>query len=320
VAHVVFIHGISNKPDSDELLRRWRHAIANGAEAFDLGAEGIETSMVYWADIMYSDAVPATSFESAVAEDSIEGAGALNSLLGSSANIEDEEWLKKFAERMDLDEATLSADDQDEQAEPDAKSKGEAQPDYLERIPLPWFIKRRFLRLFLRDVHHYLFNTQSEPRPGEKYLTQTVIRKRFVNGLKKAKGDGGPLVVVAHSMGTVIAYDCLKRVSDCPEIDALITIGAPLGIDEIQDKLRPEWSRDKGYPSKRVIKSWDNIYDALDVVARLDPKIANDYKENKKVVIVDERQENGGLWRHDAEKYLKGPKFQTALLKALDLN
>lgn len=320
MTHVVFVHGIANKPEPKELLRRYRAAVANGAEALDLGAEGIDTSLVYWADVMYTDATPASEFESAVGLDSIEGVDAIDLVPGGEESPEEQEWFKKIAERLELDDTTLVAGDLDEKEEPEPESKGENQPEYLERIPLPWFVKRRFLRLFLRDVHHYLFNTVSEPRPGEVYETQTVIRRRFVDALNAAGDDGGPLVVVAHSMGTVIAYDCLKRVSGCPEIDALITIGTPLGIDEVQDKLQPEWNRDDGFPSKRVSGSWANIYDSLDVVSRLDPKLANDFRKNKQAVVTDSTQDNGGIWRHDAEKYLRGPVFQTALMDVLDLN
>jgi hypothetical protein len=43
-----------------------------------------------------------------------------------------------------------------------------------------------------------------------------------------------------------------------------MTIGSPLGLDEIQDALQPEWSRLDGFPSDRVAKRWVNVYDGLD--------------------------------------------------------
>jgi pimeloyl-ACP methyl ester carboxylesterase len=56
-----------------------------------------------------------------------------------------------------------------------------------------------------------------------------------------------PHIVVSHSLGTVIAYDCLKRIPECPAVDGLITLGCPLGLDEIQDKLQPGWTRADGF-------------------------------------------------------------------------
>src|SRR5260370_26639519 len=79
-------------------------------------------------------------------------------------------------------------------------------------------------------------------------------------------------------MGTVIAYDCLKRVPDCPSVDALVTIGSPLGLDEIQDRLKPEWSRRSGFPAERLSGRWVNVFDRLDPVGAVAPSLARDYQ------------------------------------------
>lgn len=57
MGHITFIHGIANKPASDVLLRLWRQALARD-EGLDLGAEGVTSSMVYWADVMYEEPKP----------------------------------------------------------------------------------------------------------------------------------------------------------------------------------------------------------------------------------------------------------------------
>ena len=88
-----------------------------------------------------------------------------------------------------------------------------------------------------------------------------------------------PHIVVSHSMGTVIAYDCLKRVADCAGVDGLITLGSPLGLDEIQDKLQPGWSADDGFPHEKVGAEWINVYDRLDPVCGFDPELANDFQK-----------------------------------------
>ena len=201
----------------------------------------------------------------------------------------------------------------------EAPPEGEQDGSY-ERIPIPWFIKRRLMSVFLRDVHHYLFNATSTPR-GETYQVQDEIRHRFVTALTEARAadPNGPHVVVAHSMGTVIAYDCLKRVPECPPIDALFTMGSPLGLDEIQDKLHPEWTRADGYPSARVASGWTNVVDRLDVVASLDPIIANDYRRGGSAAVNDVVVDNGGLWRHDMSKYLSQPTVRTRLAHELGL-
>ena len=54
MAHVTFIHGISNKPPADDLLRIWQRALADAADPLSLSDQGITSSMVYWADLMYA--------------------------------------------------------------------------------------------------------------------------------------------------------------------------------------------------------------------------------------------------------------------------
>ena len=59
----------------------------------------------------------------------------------------------------------------------------------LERIPMPWFIKRRMMKWLLKDVHHYLFNFDYSPRAGVIYKVQDEIRTRTLKKLKEVKTD-----------------------------------------------------------------------------------------------------------------------------------
>lgn len=309
MAHITFIHGIGNKPSLDDLLRVWERALAD-ADGVDLGAEGITAEMVYWADVMYeSPSVTAGSHESADTAMEMDEPEVDVDLAAAAQATDEEAWLAGLRGKLNFD-----AEGDDEYAPPMEEIGAE-----FERIPLPWAIKRRLMKVFLRDVHHYLFNTDSTPRPGETYPCQDEIRRRFVEAVKRGAEEDGPHIVIAHSMGTVISYDCLKRVDDCPAVDAYITIGSPLGLDEIQDKLQPGWSRDDGFPHEKVRGDWVNIYDRLDPVAGLDPAIANDYRKGGVNMVRDVQQTNPGAWRHDAGKYLAGPQFRGHLARILEI-
>ena len=153
------------------------------------------------------------------------------------------------------------------------------------------------------------------PRPGASFRVRDELRQRFMKCL--GSGDG-PRIVVSHSMGTIIAYDCLMHEADCPPVDFLMTIGSPLGIDEVQDFF-PKWTRENGFPSEKLRGQWVNVYDPLDVVAGADPQLANDYMQNGRPVIEDLREENWGTWRHSISKYLQGKELRSRLSKALNL-
>jgi pimeloyl-ACP methyl ester carboxylesterase len=181
-------------------------------------------------------------------------------------------------------------------------------------VPLPWVIKKPFLNAFLRDVHHYLFDVTFAPLGKQPVPIQQTIRRRFVEHLQTVASR--PHVVVSHSMGTVIAYDCLKRVAACPAIDALITIGSPLGLDEIQEKLQPGWTRADGFPHERVAE-WANYYDRLDPVCAFDPVLADDFFRDGKKAVNDVEVQNSGAWRHSSGKYLRQPGLTAVLRRML---
>lgn len=218
-SHIIFIHGLSNKPPVEDLRRVWIDALAEGVvedPGFDLGAVGVKDSFVYWADLFYDEPLSAAGYESRSDE------------LADSFN-----------------------------------------------------------KNGIRDT----------------------IRKRVTDDLAQV-GDDSPVVLVGHSQGSFIAYDVLTGVKDCPMVDGLLTLGSPLGVDEVQDKL--VWSPHDGFP-KKLRGDWVNVYDPFDVVARLDPKLSNDFKKNGDNAVIDVKEENWGKWRHSATKYLKGPKLRSHL-------
>ncbi len=313
--HVTFIHGIANKPAPDVLIRLWRDALARD-DGLDLGAEGVTSSMVYWADVMYG--APKQEMAAHESNDSIVEASDTEADIEWRDELDGDEaqWVESLAGKLSFDAEPPSGD---ENFTPPPFESTELEANF-ERIPLPWWLKRRLMKMLLRDVHHYLFNTEYQASPDRPAVkVQDEIRERMVTALTEGAAKEGPHVVVSHSMGTVIAYDCLKRVPDCPRVDALMTVGSPLGLDEVQDKLQPGWSRDDGFPASKLGDSWANVFDRLDVVAGFDPKIANDYRKSGAKLVNDINEQNWGTWRHNISNYLSGSKLRGSLEAMLDL-
>ena len=310
MAHVTFIHGIANKPPPADLLRIWRETLANAADPLPLGDLGVTSELVYWADLMYDQPDDNVAAHEGVLENTpaaVDGGGGATA--PQPRNADEAAFLAALRQHMSgLSDAEMAA----APAVP-------AQPrGALERVPLPWFLKKPIMDAFLRDVHHYLFDVEFAP-PGRPPLRiQKTIRERFIASVC-APAVTRPHVVVSHSMGTVIAYDCLKRVGACAEVDGFITLGSPLGLDEVQDKLQPGWSRDDGFPSTKLSQGWVNLFDRLDPVCGFDPRLANDYAKGGASVIEDIVVRNDGAWRHSLTKYLRQPALLGALRRMLQL-
>ncbi|MFD3700221.1 hypothetical protein ACFWUZ_29545 [Streptomyces sp. NPDC058646] len=104
------------------------------------------------------------------------------------------------------------------------------------------------LEFVTRDVFRYL------RYPG----IQTVIE----DGVQQALTPDEEHVIVAHSLGTVIVYNLLKRKAHefSWKVPTLVTLGSPLAVRPIAQALRPT-----GRP--HGVKDWFNAFDPQDVVA-----------------------------------------------------
>ncbi len=312
--HVTFIHGIANKPPADDLLAIWRRTLAEAAEPLPLGDLGVASSRVYWADQMYEKPDMDLAAHEGVLENTPQAIDASGgSELPVAANAQEAAFIEAMRRRL----TTMSDAEIDAAAASHAPAPaGTGGAGALERVPLPWFLKKPLMSVLLRDVHHYLFDKEFGPPGRAPVRIQQTIRKRFVEALA-APGITGPHVVVSHSMGTVIAYDCLKRVAACPQVDGLITIGSPLGLDEVQDQMQPGWNRDNGFPHERLGDRWFNLFDRLDPVCGFDPSLNDDYRRGGAATVLDQAVGNPGAWRHSATKYMRQPGFVQALRSLL---
>ena len=309
--HVTFVHGIANKIAADDLHHEWLDALRDG-DGVDLRAEGVTSSMCYWADVLY--AAPAVQRLGAADEAVVDEA-----VIDELGIADTGDWLSTLPAEEAASVRRLATELGADTAVDPAPQPLAAQAAALERIPLPAPVKRRLMAMILRDVHHYLWDTETTPRPGETFHVRTEVRRRAVEALARA-GSSRPHVLVGHSLGTVIAYDVLQNVDEVARVDGLLTLGSPLGLDEVQDRLKPGWSRSDGFPSRSMsTRTWVNVYDRLDPVCGFDPAIASDFCWQGRPTVLDLHEPNWGAWRHDVTKYLRGDQLRQTLAGLLEL-
>jgi hypothetical protein len=95
-----------------------------------------------------------------------------------------------------------------------------------------------------------------------EYLRKPGIRDAIEMGVLEAIEPGVPTVVVGHSLGSVVAYNLLRRegASRGWIVPLFITIGSPLAVKMIKKAIRPI-----GFPA--CVDQWFNARDPRDVVA-----------------------------------------------------
>ncbi|MFN0283025.1 MAG: hypothetical protein ACKVZ6_13795 [Kineosporiaceae bacterium] len=310
MAHITFVHGIGNKPPRDVLLDQWRVALLDDG-GLDLDGLGVTTSMALWSDVLYADPAPTGAGNESSSLELQESVTPQDADLSWLAEVpaDEQAFVAGLGLKVGLVEVAATATD-----ETTALVPGSA----LEALPLPGWLTRRLMRVFLRDVHHYLYDAETTPRPGERFRVRRDVRARALDALAEGADRPGPHVVVCHSLGTVIAYDVLTAAADAPQVDALVTLGSPLGISEIQAALAPPWTADDGWPAHRMPDgSWVNVADRLDPVCGPDPSIANEYRCRGDRRVRDVHVRNPGSWRHSVMKYLGHPVVRDAVAEAL---
>jgi subtilisin family serine protease len=276
---ILYVHGIGAKPAPDVLEREWDLAL--------FGREmGERTRMAYWADILHAKAAHGVAPKRTVRRSENLDPAALLAEAGVDPDA---------AGAIALTEALLA-------------NAGVAAAGRRTRVlPLPAFLRKPIARLFIealiKDSAAYFF----------KPAVRARIRKRFEDVLPR--GDE-PVVIVAHSQGTVIALEALAeraRRGRPVQVEHFVTLGSPLGVREVQDVLDCPLEVPPG------VARWNNFADAFDAVAA-DKGLSNDFggavKIADEMVMNTEVRRLEGFNPHSAVGYLSHPKVRRVVQDA----
>jgi hypothetical protein len=152
---------------------------------------------------------------------------------------------------------------------------------------------------FLRQAATYL------NKPGVYDKINTLVRGQVFDDL----ADLERTVIVSHSLGTIVSYVLLRQMPDAPRMPLFVTLGSPLGIRIVRDRVSPP------YITPPVTSKWLNGSDSEDFVA-LHPKLTADTFGPATVSNIADL-DNGYDDAHSIEKYLSQPSIALAIGQAL---
>ncbi|MBT2492068.1 trypsin-like peptidase domain-containing protein [Streptomyces sp. ISL-96] len=95
-----------------------------------------------------------------------------------------------------------------------------------------------------------------------RYLSDRKVRDTVLDTVLETMPTSGELVLVTHSLGTVVGVDLISRPPDALDLTLLVTAGSPLGMNAVNERLlaggphRPEKAR-----------QWFNAWCPTDAVA-----------------------------------------------------
>jgi hypothetical protein len=303
-ASVIYVHGNGNKARPERLKAEWDQALFGR----DMGERSV---VAYWAAVRYPQPLPDGEFdevervpaelaltpgEEAVAPPGVdpvelqleartEAALEAGGVESAGRSTELDPWLQRMAYQAD---AIVEGEELDELL-PGA-----------EALPLPKAVRvalfRALVKVTFKDVYAYFFG-------GSGDAMRTVVRKAIDD-------TPGELIVVSHSLGTVIAYDVLREAAmNGRRVPLFVTAGSPLAVQEIQDLVTPPLLVPAG------VAAWRNVADARDLVA-LDSTIRPEYDPAQRCT--DLLVANDSDSHHGIREYLSTPAIRDAVAPFFD--
>jgi len=292
---IIGIHGLGNKPDRALLTEWWRAAIDEGLERIGQPIPAFEFELVYWADLLHP--IP-KSLDVADPEDPLH----LTHPYVPASQLFDRQphrfrrrMLRTFENLMDRlllnDDMTLNYE----------------------------HIADSLIHYYFQDLEAY-YASPAEGVVEGKPSFRMLVRERLAATLRKHQQDR--ILLIAHSMGSIIAFDVLDLNPDL-KVETFVTIGSPLGLPVVMARIASERVRPGTPPGAlttppNIIAAWHNFADLEDKVA-VNFDLSDDYHVSANGVkpvdheIVNDYEFEGERNPHKIYGYLRAPELSGLL-------
>lgn len=293
---IIGIHGLGNKPSEKILKEWWKQSIEEGLLKYTNFSGDFRFELVYWADVFNEKP--------------------LDPLESDPGNP------------LFLDEIyTPSPSDYISDPHPMRQKILDILEEQLDKIFLNddltvnfSFITDNIIRAYFKELDSY-YAKECEDEEDTNCRARDVIRKRTANIIKKYEDD--EILIIGHSMGSIIAYDVLTFTIPEVEIHTFLTMGSPLGLPVIRAKIAAESNSNHLDPVQlltppNVYNRWINYSDLEDKIAliyNLTEKFAqNSHGIHVENIVVDNNYEiNSHKNPHKSFGYLRTPEIAEQL-------
>ncbi len=289
---IIGVHGLGNKPPRDILEKWWQQSIAEGLKNIGHPRKEFDFELAYWADSLHP--VPLNPDETDKSSDLYLSERYVPASIRKKIkpNGFKEKFVNFFKKQRDkiLFNETMHAN----------------FPSFTDLI----------IKHFFKDLDIYFTQKCVEENKSD-CLAKDIIREIITNVLKKHKRKD--ILLIAHSMGSIITYEVLINSERDVTIDSLVSIGSPIGVPFIFDKIKndsnvvPDDNSELRTP-ENIKTGWINLADTEDKVARsvelgeLFKFNSNNVKPSSKLVYNDYASE-GIKNPHKSFGYLRTPEL-----------
>ncbi len=250
---VLYIHGIGNKPTQEVLRCQWDKAL------FGRGM-GERTRLAYWVNReRYPTPEPGSCSDRDQGPTLNQAEQRVLSALGVAPSRDDLDRLATTLADSPAEAAMLQNMLQELNAGA-AKSSGPGAKGLFDKINE--MLLKLISAALLQDVHDFFFDKQRREQMERSLLD-------------RLESGGGPFVIVAHSQGSMIAYEVLRKLDPAKyDVALFVTIGSPLGLPSVRSMFKQSIKKKK-LPFPPCVRHWYNVADRRDPVA-LDGNLSDD--------------------------------------------
>ncbi|MCF7824692.1 MAG: lipase family protein [Candidatus Marinimicrobia bacterium] len=293
---IIGIHGLGNKPPANILKDWWLRAMREGLTRLNFDTKEIPFELVFWADILHPELLD-TEISDKHQPGYVEEPYVPGSTTGDPLRESLRAKLFKYVDKQ-LDSIFLDED---------------------MTLNLAG-VTDVIIRKYFGDLGAY-FQDDCVSLTNQDCSARKHIQDRLLTVLKKYSGYD--ILLVGHSMGSIVAFDILSRYADELKINTFVTIGSPLGLPFImgrelarQRSQNPDLKRPMVPES--IQKQWINLADIEDKVA-MDHALNDDYLKNQKGVGIEDHAVyndyaiDGKRNPHKSFGYLRTPEFSGIL-------
>ena len=290
---IIGIHGLANKPPEKLLKIWWKESIREGFDTIGKPKRPFRFTLVYWADFIHQR--PQDPKE------------------------------KNKKNHLFLDGPYLPGNSSVYAAFTPSNVKKRILEKLEENLDRKFFEEKSIInydsfsnlviRKLFKDLDFYYNKSCPVPRYADLNAMQ-AIRERLASVLRKHRGK--EILLIAHSMGTIVSYDVLTQAVPDVKIHTFITIGSPLALPVIKKKICGEQGRDCDEHTKlpapeNIEKAWYNFSDLNDPIA-INYNLADDYRMNSRgiepidIVIYNNYEYEGKRDAHKSYGYTRAPE------------
>lgn len=291
---IIGIHGLGNKPPKFILQKWWRAAMLEGLKTHNITKELPHIEMVYWADILYEN--PHNNWEN----------DNENPLYLKEPYVKAPKLIKSESHSFRQKVTYLISEQLNNIFLNNDKTLNYS------------FLTDIILKKYFKDLDAY-YQEELTDKNDVTHKTRDLIRNRISEAINKYKDY--EVLIIAHSMGSIIAFDVLNYLIPEKNINTLITIGSPLGLPVVISKIASEQKKNgKSIMATPpgITKAWYNMADVTDNVA-LNYKLSDDFLPNKigiapiDFLVQNNYEINGEKNPHKSYGYLRTPEFSNVL-------